>query len=317
MYRRILILAAMAVLLVFVPACNDDDDCPTCPGATPAPTLANVWPHADGTAWTFEGTARRSEDPIPTKAAEVPTMEELHAELAQPLPGIMTHEYAGLYRLEFDGMVTTESGATGQKVVETMFVEAPEEGPDPLLVLVARARPDLRPAIAARYGLGAKEFEFVPDSPYLLGGYCFSAEDEGYYGYGDVDRNHSWVYLEGSVAVGTEFSLQLVPALTDDVWLYGKVWSLGDRTVNGVAYENVLEVMYVIDMGEAQLTDESGTVLGTTHPYMYGHNFFVPELGPVAGVERRVFPPLTPVEKMPGGEYYEFVMGLVGVTYGD
>ena len=279
--------------------------------------MANIWPHADGTAWTFEGAARRSEVPVPTKAAEVPTMEDLHAELAEPLPGIVTDALEGLYRIEFDGMITTESEATGQNLVQTMFVEAPDDVSDPLLTLVARARPDLRPTIAARFGLGEKEFEQVVASPLLLGGYCFSAEEEGYYGYGDIDQNHSWVYLEGDVAVGTEFSLQLVPALADDVWLYGKVWSLGDLTVSGIDYENVLEIMYVIDMGETQVTDEGGTTIGTSHPYMYGNSFFVPELGPVAGVERRVFPPLEPVEKAYGAEYYEYVMDLVGVTFGE
>lgn len=314
--KRFVIFLLVISLLIPLTACNDDDECPTCPDATPQPTMANIWPHEDGTAWTFEGEARRSEVPIPTKAAELPTMEDLHEALSEPLPGIVTDVLEGLYKIEFDGMITTQSGATGQNMVETMFVEA-DDSPDPLLALVARARPDLRPAIAARYGVGAKEYTRVVASPYFLGGYCFSAEENGYYGYGDVDQNHSWVYLEGDVAVGTEFSLQLVPALAGDVWLYGEVWSLGDRTVNGVDYENVLEVMYLVDLGEAQVTDESGTTIGTHHPYIYGNSFFVPELGPVAGVERRVFPPLDPVEKEYGAEYHEMVMDLVGVTYGE
>jgi hypothetical protein len=318
MYRRILILAVAAAVVVLVPACNDDD-CPTCPGATPRPTMANIWPHADGTAWTFEGAARRSEVPLPVKAAEVPTMDELHAALAEPIPGIVTDVLEGLYRMELDGMITTESGATGQKVVQTFFQEEDPSsaGVDPLLALVARARPDLRPAIAARCGLEAKDFGEVSQGPYFLGGYCFSAEEDGYYGYGDIDQDHSWVYLAEGVAVGTEFSLQLVPALADDVWLTGKVWSLGDRTVSGVDYANVLEVMYLVDMGMTTVTDETGNLVGTMHPYIYGHSFFVPDLGPVAGVERRVLPPLEPGEKSPGAEYYEYEMDLVGVTYAE
>ena len=32
-------------------------------------------------------------------------------------------------------------------------------------------------------------------------------------------------YLDGDLAVGTEFSMQLVPDLADDIWLYGRIWS--------------------------------------------------------------------------------------------
>ena len=320
MTKRILILVAMTALLFLLPACNDDDECPTCPDTgTPAPTMANIWPHADGTAWTFDGVYRESTVPTPVKdyGTEIPPMDDLHAALGEPLPGVVTMEEDGLYRFAFDGETTTLSGATGQKVVETMFAAPPEDGPDPLLALIARARPDLRPALAARYGIGTKDFSEVPGSPYFLGGYCFSAEEEGYFGYGDVDQNHSWVYLEGDLSVGSEFSLQLVPALTDGVWLYGRVWSLGDRTVNGIDYENVLEVMYVIDLGESMVTDEQGNLLGTSHPYMYGNSFFVPEVGPVEGTERRVFPTPDPVEKSVEGEYFEYVFDLVGVTFAE
>jgi hypothetical protein len=56
----------LTISLVFgVSACNDDEDCVDCPDVTtPDPTMANIWPHADGTAWTFDGVYRELE-PLP------------------------------------------------------------------------------------------------------------------------------------------------------------------------------------------------------------------------------------------------------------
>ena len=49
-----LILAASLVLLIA--GCFDDEDCPDCPDvpAAPAPSMANIWPHADGAGWLYD-----------------------------------------------------------------------------------------------------------------------------------------------------------------------------------------------------------------------------------------------------------------------
>ena len=248
MSRKILILALLPGLLL-ASACNDDDDCVNCSGdGTPFPTMANIWPHADGSAWTF-GLEYRELEPEPgtgAKVGEIPTMEELHAALQVPMDGIVTDEGEGYYRFALDGTVTTRSGAVAQQVVESFFMETPtktvrREGP-------ASSASDRVLAIIAEYGL--EKAGFSNYAPYFLSGYAFAYEDSGYYGYGDIDQNHSWVYLEGDLRPGAEFSFQLAAGLTNEVWLHGRVWSVGRRTFGGRTYSNVLECMYVLDFGE-------------------------------------------------------------------
>lgn len=326
MSKKILLTLALVSVLILAAACDDDDDCVDCPPPTeaPDPTMANIWPHDDGTAWTFDIEYREVLPPAdPDKAGEIPSMEELHAALQDTLAGEVLGEGDGLFRFAFDGMVTTESEATGQNVVETIYVEMPgrpvnsgngnNSGMDPVLAMIARARPDLRSKILARYGLDEKALdELFP--PMFLGGYAFAYEDTGYFGYGDLDQEHSWVYLEGDLSVGSEFSLQLVPSLADDIWLYGQVWSIADQTVGGRTFENVVEYMYLIEMGETEIADDNGNALGSAFPYNYGYTFYAPEVGPISGVERHVpNPEIPPAEpELPIAEY---VLDLVGVTF--
>jgi len=325
MSKKLLLNLSLIFVLILAAACNDDDDSVNCPDpGAPDPTMANIWPHADGTSWTFDIEYREILPPeVPLKAGEIPTMEELHAALQDPVPGEVVEEGDGLYRLALDGMVTTDSGATGQNVVESIYMEMPDgpvksvngnsSGVDPVLAMIARARPDLRSGIVSRYGLDEKALDYI-FPPLFLGGYAFAYEDSGYFGYGDLDQDHAWVYLEGDLSVGSEFSLQLVPSLANDVWLHGRIWSISDRTVGGRTYENVVECMYVIDLGETEISDENGTILGSSFPYYYGSSFFAPEVGPIAGVERHVANPVftPPAQGYPTEEY---VLDLVGVTF--
>ncbi len=326
MSKKILLAVFLTGSLCLVSACNDEDECVNCPGdEAPVPTMANIWPHADGTAWTFDleylDVVPAPDNPV--KENEIPTMEELHAALQIPIQGDVAVMGEGLYRIALDGMVTTQSGAEGQNVVQTFYLEMPDvpaapvrvtrSGVDPALAMIARARPDLRPALESRYGLEAKSLEDI-GPPFFLGGYAFAFEDSGYYGYADVDTNHSWVYLEGDLSVGSEFSLQLVPALADDIWLHGRIWSVGERSVGGRTFENVLECMYLMDFGEQEITNEDGDILGTFFPYNYGTTFYAPDWGPVSAIERHVASP-PEIQEGPRPILIEYVMDLVGVTF--
>ena len=53
---------------------------------------------------------------------------------------------------------------------------------------------------------------------------------------------------------------------------------------------------------------------GPFYPYFYGTTFFVPGLGPVAGIERHVF---APAEDIPEGfvPLTEYVLNRVGATF--
>ena len=110
--KKIFLLSVIAVgLLLLVSACNDDDDCIDCPDAgTPDPTMANIWPHADGTAWTFDVVYRELETIQGIQPADTAPLgtEELHDALQAPMPGMVTKEEEGLFRFTFDGTITTQ-----------------------------------------------------------------------------------------------------------------------------------------------------------------------------------------------------------------
>lgn len=298
--------AAVAVALALaLPACdgNGDDGL--------RPTMANLWPHADQSAWTYETVLTELvRQTVPSLTDALPSLTALHADLEGALDGTVAGVDSAFYTFALDGVDTTDSGAVGQRVVETIepldggaSVPAPPDRR--LLRLLALARPDLRPRVLAR--LGEPEVAWDPRKdfahgvpPLLLGGGpAYAYEDSGYYSYGDVDLGHSWVYLEAPPRPGTEYSLQLVPALADDVWLHGRVWSVRDRAFGGVRYANVVECLLVIDLGVETVTDEQGQPLGDFRSYIYGRIFYAPATGPVAFQERHVLFVRTAYE--PGG----------------
>lgn len=298
---RLIPLILLAGLLVA--GCNDDD-CPQCPAPVSAPTLANIWPHADGTSWVYDGQLALYPGPeVSETPAELPSMAELHAALQDPVPGQPDSLDTGLYRLAFAGNLTTDSGMTAQDLTETWYVEAapskslwaaPADRDRDFLRLLAGARPDLRVKMASLYGLGPEEpGKVLPPGhdPYFLSAYAFAYEDSGYYGYGDLDQRHAWAYLAGDLSVGSEFSIQLVPALADDIWLYGRIWSVGTYAQDGHTWTNAVEVMYLVDLGLQEEVDENGDPLGYSRPLMYGVTVFVPEVGPVACLERHELAP--------------------------
>jgi len=286
---RILRLLPVALVLA---GCFGDDD-----GDGAGLDLDNVWPHADGSAWTYALDVRLIESPDGPLETDLPSMETLHARLQEPVDGTVVQDTALLYVLEFDGETTTDAGVTAQHLVEQLLPLGP--GPQDgtawptasrsrrLLRFVAAARPELQEAIAGRLGRdpGAKDFARVV-GPVLLGGGAFAYEDSGYYGYGDLYRDHSWTYLEGELKPGRSFSLQLVAGLADDIWLHARIWSVQTRRLDGTRYANLLECMYVIDLGLQTMMDDSGEPAGSVRPYIYGTVWYAPQIGPVGCRER-------------------------------
>jgi hypothetical protein len=300
MPTRLLASALALCLIVFMIGCDDDEDgCTNCPSTDgQEPTFQTMWPSADGNTWihdltlhAFEGDPDdlvEPEDPDP----ELPDMATLHTRLGQPVTWPSLGQSEGLYRLRFDGDVTTQSGVTAQRLREELFT--PESGkqqiqPQPrrLLAHLLSQRPELGAGLTGLPPAGtAKAFGDELQAPLFLGGYAFAATDTGLFGYGDLNSDYSWIYLEGDLAVGHQFSLQLVSDLANDVWLHGRIWSQTDLTIDDRTYTNCLECFYVVDLGVTILTDEQGEPLGKTRAYIYGSVFYAPDLGPVLCHER-------------------------------
>ncbi|MCB1182780.1 hypothetical protein KDM41_05055 [bacterium] len=293
--RTFTALAALTLALA-LGACKDDGHPSACSGNTPTPPLVSAWPHEDGRTWSYDFISLSRVDTNATLVGPgetiLPPMSWLHDRLEEPFVAGDGDTLRGRYGLTFDGEMTTDSGVTTQYLHEEMLVEerpGPADDVDPLLVLLARTRPDLRDRLPAAALAAAKStadgFARI-SGPLLLHGYAFAWEDSGYYGYGDISTHHSWVFMERDLEVGTEFSLQLVPELADDIFLYGRVWSRGPVSGLGETRCDAVEVMYVIDLGEQFAVDENAALEGVFRGYVYGVNVFVPGVGPVYSQER-------------------------------
>ena len=67
----------------------DDDDCIDCPPADlpPEPTLANIWPHAEGTQWVYDFDFNQYAGPdLTDPPPPLPSLADLHAALQLPIP---------------------------------------------------------------------------------------------------------------------------------------------------------------------------------------------------------------------------------------
>ncbi|MBK6898639.1 MAG: hypothetical protein IPH09_05000 [bacterium] len=125
--------------------------------------MGNLWPHADGTGWIYDLDYKMYPAPPSTDPAvqPMPSLEALHAALATVPEGDTLMDRQGLYRLRFEGEVTTESGVTAQNLVGTIYdpdepsltrTSGAADGERRLLRLIAAARPDLRGRILDKLG---------------------------------------------------------------------------------------------------------------------------------------------------------------------
>ena len=326
-----IVMVALAGVMAILPVTGCDDD-----GTGPEPLFAieTIWPHEDGDSWTFDlALAERDwqQEPFttPGEVPDLPAVDVLWEQFQEPLPGAASESVTGTFRLAFDGEITTGSGVTVQHLAETLLPETERSRaavtsghalPGWLRTLAA-ARPDLRDRIARRYDLDVSALAAAKDlnlfEPIFLSGYAWQQTADGIFGYGDLSTEPSWIYLTDDLQEGASFSLQLVPGLADDVYLYGRVVFRGQKVVAGQVFLNVMQCFYVLDMGVGSLTDENGHHLGSVRMYMVGLVTYVPGLGPVRSHDRRYV--------MTGGivdqtetalVVYELKAGLSGSTVG-
>jgi hypothetical protein len=228
------------------------------PGSS-QPTLASLWPNPDGMRWDYRITASNSPD--------------------------SSGNFTSDAMLQLSGTAQT-AGGTAQVLLAghgLAPLPAAAGGRDPLLRSIWRARPDLRPAIEARYGKPTDDRIWWP---LLL--------HDGYFMKTAVslqmwqpDWNHAtWTYLHNDLRVGATFTHQLIPELADNVFLHGTVEAVDASVATLVGtFEHAVRMRYVIDYGWADRVDESGRWIGRFRGETRGHVHFVPDLGPVEMLE--------------------------------
>ena len=254
--------------------------------------LDDLWPNDNGHSWSYDLRYNQAPFgilpfprvyPTPEQVPPVPKPEDVVSYLGEILP-VGTLETAD-YGLAFDGMTTTQSGATGQNLVETAELtkgtrtKFVSDFRARFLAQVARARPDLRNAIRALDDTIPPEVYFTP---LLLHGGAWEKTAEYIGTYGDLDRDLAWLYLKADTRQGATFRLQLIKEIASDVYLNGWIVPRRLRDSHGKA----VQVIYVIDYGISQATDQSGNLIGYLASTTYGSVTYVPGIGPVSSVER-------------------------------
>jgi len=273
-------------------------------GAEFSPTLENVWPNADGTHWTHELVRRTWSHELTWYAHRedvppLPSLDEIAAVLGRHPTGGDVRSETGEYRLRFDGTITTNSGVTAQHLVDEWVPPVAGRSADvsPLLQRIWIARPDLRERMLAVGVLRAPPAELrTAENPLFLSGYAWERTPDRIQGYGDLDAQPSWRYLDSDLSPGHEFTFQLLPSLSDDIFLHGRVlpWRRVETPAGAFL---VVECLYVVDYGLTESRDELGNVRGYLGAFSYGTVAYAPDVGPVASYERELVQtgmPLTP-----------------------
>jgi hypothetical protein len=274
-------------------------------GGTRLGQYRRIWPHADGQGWIYRVTGRGWDQPPPvlyTTPGEVPAFsidDAIHLLGSEPT-GPNPQTSGGTYRLQFSGTVTTQSGVTRQNLTEALEPDpsAAASSATPaahagsaFLDLLRRARPDLAgkldrnpPRMSPRAGVTS--LARIVFHPTLLHGYAWEQTDQWIGTYGDLNQQIAWIFLTPDLRPGSEFSLQLVPDLADDVFLHARV--LGWRSVETEAgtFRRALEVAYLVDFGVTEITDFDGNTLGYVRDVLFGTVDYVIGVGPVRSYER-------------------------------
>jgi hypothetical protein len=291
------VLASLATL--GFPGCEDDLSSSGTVNPT-AMTMSNCWPNDDGRFWNYDGRAATlvAETFEFVPPGETPRQVSLAdaQQLLRDSVTIMGEENRAGYGLVFDGEMTTESGVTAQRLDEFFYdppvLAAAARAPDVqgrLLARVAEARPDLRGRIAAfAPGLAPTTTRPILFMPYFIHGYAWRKAPTFIGTYGDVDTLLAWKFLDSSVRPGHEFEHPLVPSLAADIWLRALVEREVKVTVPGGQTAIGLDVVYLIDYGIGQSVDAMGNIVGSFRQFDYGRVTYVPGVGPVKDLERRL-----------------------------
>jgi len=227
------------------------------------PTLASLWPNADGTRWDY----------------------------ALSVSDIIGLNWTGPGSMRFDGTTPT-AGGIAQVLVATHDTPVAKSNAGPanaILAAVWRARPDLRPALAARYGdVSAGMGVWYP---LLLHDGYFMRTSAALQMWQEKWDHPTWTYATADLALGAQFTQQLIPEIADDVFLHGTVESIDATVVTPAAtFAHAVRMGYWIDYGWSEGVLPDGTPTGQFYrPSTVGHVHFAPDTGPVEMHEEFIF----------------------------
>ena len=285
------LVVAFGTLASLVAGCNEDEPVAP-PPAIVEKNFATLWPNQDGSWWQYDVVRREwGDNPLhfystPEQVPPAPSCVEVVPWVDVPFdPRYGTSESLS-YELRFSGLVTTESGVTRQNLQETLVGgTSSQRTAGSLWRMLTLARPELRARLQQRGALADTTHESAMP---MLHGYAWEKTSQWIGTYGDLDTLLAWKYLEPTVTPGHEFTHQLVPSLSDDVFLHARI--VGSHPVTTPAGTfTATRCVYVIDYGIGTGTDSQGQ-LGFYRYYDFGCVDYVDDRGPVAAYERLLVP---------------------------
>jgi hypothetical protein len=278
---------------LIITGCSDNSCKPKTCG--PYPTLDNIWPNDDQRFWEYDFTMRgwsgglfdtlyENEDDVPP----LPSFGDIEDLLENHPIGDDVNTDTGVYRMRFDGDSTSDYGVTAQALKDTLYIAGMAVSRDGRAtrqdIILGRATPDRRGA-RDHSVLLLDAAEDILSYPMMIHGGFWEKNDAWIGTYCEIDTFLCWKFLEEDLTVGHEFEHQLIPGISDQVFLHCKILSMGDAEIGGMVYPNALECAYIIDYGVnwAELPPD---LTGYYRLYDYGGVIYAPEVGPVYSYER-------------------------------
>jgi hypothetical protein len=283
------------MLTMIITGCSENTCKPKPCG--PMPTLENIWPNDDQRFWEYDFITRGWSGNFPlfdtlyATAEEVPDLPSFdHIEdLLENHPiGDDVNTRVGSYRMIFDGDTTSEYGVTAQALKDTLYIAdmavSRHDRVNRVDIILGRAMPErgnmqdpiVRPLDAA---------EDILSYPILIHGGFWEKNDAWIGTYCEIDTNLCWKFLTQDLEPGSGFTHQLIPGITDKVFLHCKILGMEYAEAGGLIYPNALKCAYIIDYG-VTWTDMPPGHTGYYRIYDYGVVVYAPEVGPVYSYER-------------------------------
>jgi hypothetical protein len=266
-----------------------------------APTIENIWPNDDQTAWSYDYVLRVKDgwsqavydslDDVPP----LPDWGDVSRFLDMRLSGRDVYRTAATYGMRFDGQKTSGAGVTAQNLEVTVAVG--DEGAAALskaapahnefLTRLYLARPDLRPKLAHLLAHPVADVPPAIWTPIFVHGGVWEKTARWIGTYGDIDQLLAWKFLTDDLSPGSEFTHQLVPSVADDIFLHCRIvgWKRIETDVGRFA--RALDCLYLVDYGvSSPFTPEGHPTTGYVRSFSYGRVTYAPTVGPAYCHER-------------------------------